>query len=230
MKKTKAKKNTPKQKRKNYDWEVLFEEFCKSGLKKAEFLRTKGINPSSGAACRNTNSWTRDVHLVHKQMELADEEFKKEKEKLYRQHPRVPNRKPDGVIVKDEINEIYQLVNTWRKGQAANDYRLAEKIRQHIRIVLDNAMNHVVSKVTGKDLTSTKLTPMNIRALVNSLEGLQKIQRLALGMSTENVGFEGQIKKADNQEDECPIFEVEVSKEGRFLKARPTQIQGEKIE
>lgn len=67
-----------------------------------------------------------------------------------------------------------ELIREWRKLQAKADHLTAEMVRNKIQEFIQ---------------TTQDLSPSEIKALASALADIQKIQRLALGMSSENVGL-----------------------------------------
>lgn len=66
------------------------------------------------------------------------------------------------------------LIKEWRKLQAKADHVTAEMVRNKVQELINNTPN---------------LTPSELKALASALADIQKIQRLALGLSSENVGM-----------------------------------------
>lgn len=73
-----------------------------------------------------------------------------------------------------EAQTPQQLVKEWRKLQAQADHQTAELVRSRIHEFMES-----LSQPTASEL----------RALAGALVDLQKVQRLALGLSSENVGL-----------------------------------------
>lgn len=164
------------------DWDGLFNEWLSSKKPKAEFLRSKGIDPTSGAAKRNTRGWTADISLARRNSDTL------------RPH----------IDTVTNIQELRSMVSSWRNTQSKKDYLSAEKLRQKAESLMDTAG-----------------TPSEIKALAITLEKLQKIQRLALGLSTENVS---ELEKTPPTETGGPIFIVEINKNGKFVRPRPRMV------
>ena len=126
-----------------------------------------------------------------------------------------------------KINGLWQIVQQWRAGQAESDWSTANNIRQHLKLILNQA---IIKDDNGNP--KTKLSPRDLVNVADALETLQKVQRLALGMSTENVGVDrpDDGSHVDTGDDElgCPIFEVQISDNGKFKRARPILINGGK--
>lgn len=73
-----------------------------------------------------------------------------------------------------EAQDPASLVREWRKLQARADHHTAEMVRNKVQEFIQ----------TTKDLS-----PSEMKALASALADIQKIQRLALGLSSENVGL-----------------------------------------
>jgi hypothetical protein len=209
----KEKKFKPLPKRKNrgrpgIDFDALYAEYLESGLSKIAFLEQYGINPQSRHIKEKTIHWLNDVRDAAEHIKQAAKDKANLKE----------NR-----IMPTEINDVWQIVNQWRKAQAKHDYTTADQIRVHIKLILQRSL--VRNIVDGKEEYATKLTATEVSRLASALQKIQHIQRLALGMTTENVGVD-KIEPVVNVEmdDDCPVFVVEVSSNGRFIRPRPRQI------
>lgn len=233
------------------DWDGLFKEWLVSGVTKSTFLRSKGINPSSGQTYNRTKDW--------------DLELKKARDTLVEQAERqasVKGKQKDVVdaavpSVTPEVMETarpgssdvppsaapspWQVVEAWRRNQALEDYKTADAIRSQIKLILKKAVakTQVVDAVTGETRVDvvTTLTPIQIRALAQAAADLQRIQRLALGLSTENVGIDAGGSHVERQggeaaptgqaqtEEPIPTFVVEMSKRGKFMRQRPRRVR-----
>jgi hypothetical protein len=74
-----------------------------------------------------------------------------------------------------EARTPQELVREWRKMQAKADHQTAEMVRARVHELL----NSIVQP-----------TPQELRSFAACLVDLQKVQRLALGLSSENVGMQ----------------------------------------
>jgi hypothetical protein len=125
------------------------------------------------------------------------------------------------VIETNRMHSIYQMVMQWRAGLAEIDYTTCRRIRDLVIKRID--------KLEEKDAVYDSL---ELRRLASAVAEIQRVQRLALGMSTENVGVdfpEVGDSNVDNTPDDtqapqCPVFVVEVNDNGKFRRARPKQI------
>jgi hypothetical protein len=68
-----------------------------------------------------------------------------------------------------------QLVSVWRKMQAQADHHTAEILRQRVKEILESPLD--------------TFTPAELRQLAGALTDVQRIQRLALGLSPDNPGI-----------------------------------------
>ena len=181
------------------DWELLYQDWMSSNMPKRDFLLQYGLLLSSGNVKRKTQHWDRGVAIASHNLLEAD---------------RDKSRPPK------EIAGLWQVVQQWRGSQCENDYKLADAMRSHVKLILNQSIRKT-------DLgTESKLKPHELRALTEALKNLQMIQRLALGMSTENVGHEHHIEEQarTDGEDDCPVFIVEVNDNGRFVRPRPRRV------
>jgi hypothetical protein len=185
------------------DWELLFNEWVKSRKPRAQFLRDNGLDPGSGNVKRATNQWTADIKFAHKKTKKAG----------------LKATRPVA-----EIADIWQIIQQWRKGQAINDYKAAEAIRNHVELILKSGLE--VVEVGSKKVKRVTLKPVDLKHLAECIEKLQRIQRLALGMSTDNIGVDiGETdSRVEQVTDDCPVFAVEVNKNGKFIRPRPRQV------
>jgi hypothetical protein len=195
----------------NYDWEDLFARWVRSGMKKNDFLKSRGINPNGMIAKKKTDDWQIDVSRAASVLRKEDKESQLDKA------IKATDLKVDPLPPIPQLKEIWQIVQQWRQKQAENDYRLADIIRLHCKILLKSAM---LSKVDleGKETITSSLKPNDLLSLAKVCETVQKIQRLALGLSTENIGVDRGIEVAENET--VPVFEVQVNELGRFINVR----------
>ena len=78
---------------------------------------------------------------------------------------------------------LTQKIIRWRESQAIADWRTAERLRRYVVGLLD--------RVT-RDLDSDEAYNFGaqaVRQIAAAMVDLQKMQRLALGLSSENIGF-----------------------------------------
>jgi hypothetical protein len=228
----------------SHDWDDLFKRWAVSGLSKSEFLQRNNINVRYGSVMRNTRTWyPRLEEIRSKTLQTVGAYHAQE-------HVReVVDAKPEAdreAVAKElgiDLSEIkteaqpstWQVIAKWRSRQAIDDWRLADQIRTQIRIILKNAVKRKVSiDDAGNQVTdySTSLSPHELRALTTAVESIQRVQRLALGLSTDNVGVnfpmpvDSDDKGKEKPEDRViPIFQVRMNRAGRFEASRPRQVR-----
>lgn len=127
----------------------------------------------------------------------------------------------------------WALVLDWREKQSLDDYRTADRVRTSIKLMLSESIETVTSS-DGKVSYRSKLKPAEARQLSQALEAIQRVQRLALGLSTDNIGVNmgnGKGAGASGAEVEKPVeegvptFVVEMNRGGKFIRARPRRAQ-----
>lgn len=136
----------------------------------------------------------------------------------------------------------FQLVLEWREKQALADYRSAERIRTSINLYLQDSVQKVPHpdqvKNKGEFVYKTSLKPGEARQVAQALEAVQRVQRLALGLSTDNIGVSmggghggkeapsgSEVEKPALTEESIPTFVVEMNRGGKFVRARPRRAQ-----
>jgi hypothetical protein len=83
-----------------------------------------------------------------------------------------------------EIHEtLTQKIIRWRESQAIADWRTAERLRRYIVSRL------VRVEQFEQENNYSALDTQGIRQIAAAMVDLQKMQRLALGLSSENIGF-----------------------------------------
>ncbi len=188
------------------NWDRLYIEWVNSGIRKSAFLRRKGLDPMSTIVKSATDVWS---HAAAKaKAELINATSGR-------------HGKPADVLT---VNEIYQLVQGWRKRQARADYETAEALRNHVKLTLNDATETIHDKMGGPSVVKSKLNTNQIKQLAMALVDIQKIQRLALGLSTENIGIEAEVnagREITPDDLRESVFQVEVNSNGKFVAARP---------
>ena len=125
------------------------------------------------------------------------------------------------IVEPNRVDSVYQMVMQWRAGLAELDYTACRRVR-----------DLVLKRITQLEAKDAVYDALELRRLASAIAEIQRVQRLALGMSTENVGVEFPEvgdSNVDNtpqegQAPQCPIFVVEVNENGKFKRARPKQI------
>jgi hypothetical protein len=205
-------------KRRVLDWPALKQEWQLSGMDFSAFLQSKNINPWSGNVRMKTKDWFDAVPCGN----MPEAEMKKAT------YPSVFHAIKEEAAREDPVtvSELWILYNKWRQRQCGSDYNTAEKIRQHLRILLDAGLTPGTD-AQGNPIMGTTFTPSDLARLTNVAEGVQRIQRLSLGMSTENVGVDrpeesvNVEKSTDADAPQLPVYVVEMSRGGKFVRARP---------
>ena len=195
-----------------YDWDALGIEWRSSGMSKSAFLRGKNIDPNSGNARRQMAKWTNSeeevVSVIEKAKKLKNDQKKK--------------------FTLKQIKEFWALIEGFRADQAVADYKLAETIRSHLRMKLRDGLSF--RKEKGKEVPLSKLSHQQLSTYLLCLERAQRIQRLALGLTTGDTGIDEKVldtsdkPKIDEEEFEN-IYVCEVSKDGKFKRPRPRKIK-----
>jgi hypothetical protein len=101
--------------------------------------------------------------------------------------------------------KLSQRILNWRQRQAQLDWTTGENIRRYIGLLLDSAI--ILDPVTGEKIL--KYNPSDMKSMTSALLDVQKIQRLALGLSSENIGFP--LKGTDAGGSQLPIIEVNIT-------------------
>lgn len=208
---TDAKKKLPTIKtrgRPAIDWESLYAEWVErtDDISPSDFITEYGLNPQDKQHMARIRMWVKDV--------IATEE-------------NLRNGMPTIRDAKGGFSPSYDLIRMWRRRQATADFRLAEKIRAHANMILDTAL-YLKEDDEGNQTVHTKMRPHELKHLTDVMEGLQKSQRLALGMSTENVGIAEDELEEDGKTKDGRVFVVEVNKNGKFIRPRPRQVESPK--
>jgi|AntAceMinimDraft_13_1070369.scaffolds.fasta_scaffold13048_2 hypothetical protein len=121
----------------------------------------------------------------------------------------------------EKVSQVMSMIRTWRALQAEKDYELGNELRDLVM--------YQISKLKEKCAEGKEIRTFDILNLTKILETVQRVQRLSLGMSTDNVGIEDARDLAEQQtgidpKDTTPIFEVEVNNHGKFTRMRPRRV------
>lgn len=195
--------------RKAVDWGLLQDLWIISGKPKRDFLGQYGISLASTHTRAQVAKWGKEVNVATKEAARL----------------RLEQRAQSDKTLPQEDGGLWQFVMQMRKGQAGEDWKTAQAVRQHVKMIIQQATTHEPGQTPRTTLNSRELCN-----LAEALERIQKIQRLALGMSTENIGIDHPNQDDDGpaidqtQEYTGPVFVVEVSDSGKFKRARPRQI------
>ena len=184
------------------DWDTLLKQWILSGMDRDPFLAKFGLHAEQAYVKKGIKLWPK-----------VDEEHRTVRQIM---KPHI-----------EEVAEVWSLVRGHRKKQAISDFETAEALRNHVKLILTKAV-----AVGENGETITKLKPADCANLARTLIDIQRVQRLALGMSTENVGVDrpddGSHVETGDDEMGVPIFEVQISDNGKFKRARPILINGGK--
>lgn len=197
--------------RPSVDWPKLREiwetDRCFYTLK--EFLLAYRLNPDTKITKIHTKEWEqKNPNVVQVVLSDADEELEIET---------VP-------IVDEDVEKLAAMIRHWRSKQSQSDFILAQKIKDIIEMKINYLLEEDPSRVKSYEVVN----------LTNALQTTQRIQRLALGMSTENVGVEdarklaqGELGSVENasDEDDVPTFEVAMNENGKFKRLRPARVK-----
>ena len=128
--------------------------------------------------------------------------------------------------------DAWAMVQTWRNNQASTDWKTAEAVRNHIRMLTAENIR-VIDDKDGKVRYASTLTPAQVRNLAEAATIVQRMQRLAIGLSTENIGIDmpgnvgdmPHVAKPQNDDPELtPLFIVEMNEQGKFVRQRPRRV------
>lgn len=203
------------------DWDQLFDQWLKSNLPRAQFLRAKGMDPTNPTVKQRTRAWNRNRGDTKKIIE----NLKEATDGLSAEIQLNADYAPEDMKSSDS-RTLWGIVQTFRKHQFFKDYRTADKIREHITLMLNQHMKGLMDPEGKK----TTLKAIDIKHLSEALAQLQKVQRLAIGLSTDNIGVSvdddtaGDNTVEPSANNDGPIFVVEVLDNGRFKQARPRQV------
>lgn len=124
----------------------------------------------------------------------------------------------------------WQVVEQWRRKQAVVDYKMAEDVRTVLRVLLNEALEETKGE-NGEVVYKAKIDANQAHKITQAMINVQKVQRLALGLSTDNLGLpppdshvEKNVTPKGDEEPPIPTFVVEMSSKGRFLRPRPRRV------
>lgn len=212
------------------DWDTLLIKYqeMEVDIPIGEFLRTYGIDYKARSARQATREWS-DRTIYH-----SDVEPDKPEDKVPRMHISEAKAKtilnqdlPPVIPIKVQLQPgLWEKVQQWRSTQAISDYETAEALRSHVKLYINQQMK----KDKNGKVVGSRMRAIEVAHIGKALLDIQKVQRLALGMSTENVGVnnpaEAVASEVDRTADDVPIFAVEVNKNGKFVRPRPRKISG----
>jgi hypothetical protein len=188
------------------DWTQLYHMWLKSGMAKPEFLDQFGLSLKSSKVKGMIAAWSRDERTTATKMQNL-------------------MGVTQGPVSDSHVASLWQVVQQWRAGQAESDFKTADMIRAHVKLILNQGF---IKDADGN--VQSKLSPNQINSLADSLAIIQKVQRLALGMSTENVGVDRpvdtHIEQPTGSDSDIPVFVVEINDAGKFVRPRPKLVNG----
>jgi hypothetical protein len=156
--------------------------------------------------------------------------------------PTEPPAPTTGVAPSNKGLAVWDQVQDWRANQAVVDWRTAERVRNHITMLTAQHVTEVPAlnpdgtpKLDSLGRPKTKLvstlTPVQVRQLAEATGAVQRAQRLAIGLSTDNIGIDIPRSAGDTPnvaqptQDEAPLFIVEMTQNGKFVRQRPTRVR-----
>lgn len=241
---TPRKKGTGKRGRKPRDWEGLFQEWAHSKLSRTDFLEGKGLNIKTGSVHSATKDWERRLAQLavgaRETFAAQTGAMPEEEQTVAAQAPVAVTPEVTQAVGRDALDarpeaspSSWQVVQQWRRKQVMEDYKSAESVRMHVKLILKHSLAQQAGE-GGKVEFRTLLKPHEVRQLTQALGDCQRIQRLALGLSTENVGVDLPSSAGEDQhveknvtpsEEPIPTFVVEMSRGGKFMRPRPRRVK-----
>lgn len=198
------------------------------------------MNPRAGAVYQATRGWNDRLARLSN---AIDEKIVLiaggEREQAVPNAPEVPRETPPGrsadQVKAESLPAQWQVIKAWRTKQAVEDWKGADQARMAIKLILKDSVQKVTG-TDGRETFKTTLKPHEVRQITQALGEIQRIQRLSIGLSTENVGLDhmpdphqdgqGHIEKdVTPQEQPLPTFIVEMSSRGKFLRPRPRRVK-----
>jgi hypothetical protein len=118
------------------------------------------------------------------------------------------------VIDAEELSLTEQIIK-WRELQATQDYTSADKLR---RLIEEYFAHRPLNPYTGKE---ERIPIKELRQIAAALVDIQKVQRMAIGLSTENVGVK--LDGVDESGSMLPIVQVLLADtQAKVINATPT--------
>lgn len=219
------------------DYEALFLEWVRSAKSVRQFLISKDIKPV-GTTWNAVKGWPQRLAemsadmkaTLHAHTGARDEVTAAPVVEKVDVAAEIRGKESVADVAPKAIPAMWQMVEQWRSKQAVEDYRTADTARAVVRLLLKSAIVKV-KKADGSEAFEASMKPHEVRQLTQAMADIQRVQRLALGLSTENVGVDGprqaetHVEKDVTPKDEpIPTFEVEMSSRGRFLRPRPRRV------
>jgi hypothetical protein len=226
--------------RPSHDWPALFREWMTSGQPKGEFLRSKGFAYQGGTVAVNTRHWL--ANLRNEALALSNQYAASvgnqrviaEVPKLPcdpEERPNDPLSSPPSATGAAPQEPGWEFVVRHRGEQAVADWLEADAVRAHIAATLEAGwqIRHEQGLGTAEALEGkiSKLTAVELKQLASALAVVQRVQRLALGLSTDNVGVDAPyapVETAAGERRGMPVFAVEMAG-GKFVSPRPRRVE-----
>ncbi len=211
--------------RPGYDWDALYIGWLHSGMDKNAFLKARGVAFRGGSALKHTARWIRDLNFDQYQTLIANQGAEL-------REPTSPEKhEPIHEAHHSEVDDAccWQQVMARRSSQGISDWQSADSVRTHIELILEQGMSCRICE-DGQVGLSTTLTPQELRQLAKALSDVQRVQRMALGLTSDDVGKIPQGEclseppQAVDGEHRKNMFIVELSRSGRFIHARPRRV------
>lgn len=199
------------------------------------------MNPRTGAVYQQTRHWHARVAKLAGDADATNVAMLGgERVETTAKEPELPEaaselpvgRQAEGVAA-SASPQGWQLLQQWRRKQAVEDWKGADQVRMVVKMLLKDSVKETTAP-DGKKSYSTTLKPHEVRQITQALSDVQRIQRLAIGLSTENVGIDQPAAAGDQQhvekdvtprEEPIPVFVVEMSSRGKFLRPRPRRVK-----
>lgn len=208
-----------------FDQKMLVDEWINSPLTDArEFLAPKGYSMGDLVVRQFADRLeTEYPKKQYKETEVLSPEVDKAVDIKTRTAKRAlinePGPDDTDPQTEDKITELWRKITTWRNNQPEADYKIGNALQNHIKMILNQSLVNVEGEMR------TKLNARAISHLTQASLNVQKLQRLALGLSTENMGLQERDNLvAETSDDEIPTFVVEINKDGKFIRPRPRQV------
>jgi hypothetical protein len=118
-----------------------------------------------------------------------------------------------------QVENIMETALGIQNNEYHDDMKIIKNLKNHIKLL----MNQSLKEENGK--LKTLINSADIRSIAGALEICQRIQRLSAGFSTENIAVNG----VQSRDEDIPIFEVQVNRNGKFENARPKLVRGRTV-
>jgi len=199
------------------NWEHLFDEWMIVGMpNKYTFLAEKGLNPKSEICQRQMAFWEKGIAKVLDNVTLS-----------HREYLEIGGKTPANAT-------SWEIIQRFREAQARADFRRANMLAKHVENQIAQGWEEVTTRdpATLKEVVEYRSTipAVKLNHLATTIEKIQRIQRLALGLSTDNLGVadptttETHVEQ-DKKESKGPVFIVETTESGKFKAPKPKRVE-----